>query len=154
MLPIRISHWVMLETGCDVIPRNTPFAMNPEALEKKRYQDRLAALERQIGSNGAGRSNQSNNQNGGGNNGAARPPSNATSDAAAKKMRSNANVASVTSVMPPRRDPSSRTPRKAQSQQLPFSLVMTSPLPKCIVSIFTWLERSALGTTVPIATLP
>lgn len=92
----KISHWVMLETGCDVIPRNTPFAMNPEALEKKRYQDRLAALERQIGSNGAGRSNQSNNQNGGGNNGAPRPPSNATSDVAVKKMRSNTNVASVT----------------------------------------------------------
>ena len=70
-------------------------AMNPEAIERKRQQDRIADLERLVG-NGSNRSNPPSNQNGGGQNRGPRPPANSTSDAALKKMKSNTNEAGVT----------------------------------------------------------
>lgn len=93
----KIAHWVMLDTGCDIIPRNTPLAMNPEAMERKRYQDQITALERQIGS---GRFDQTSNQNAGGNavgqNGGTRASANTSSDAAIKRMKTNSSVAAAT----------------------------------------------------------
>ena len=93
----KIAHWVMLDTGCDIIPRNTPLAMNPEAMERKRYQDRITALERQIGN---GRFDQTSNQNAGGNavgqNGGTRASANTSSNAAIKRMKTNSSVAAAT----------------------------------------------------------
>lgn len=68
-------------------------AMNPEAIERKKQQDRIADLERLVG-NGSNRSNPPSNQNGGGQNRGPRPPAN--NDAALKKMKSNNNEPGVT----------------------------------------------------------
>jgi hypothetical protein len=86
----KITDWSIMDNGCDQIPRCTPFALNPEAQEKKRQLERMEELEKKVAAakSGGGGSNKSTNAAGGNANHV--PPTNAGGDEKRKKPSGDA----------------------------------------------------------------
>ena len=86
----RWDNWVIMESGCDVIPRGLPSSMDPTAQDKKRFQERIDALEKALAAK-KGQPLQPSNSNS--TNQAA--TANANAAGAPKKFKTNSNAATL-----------------------------------------------------------